>query len=101
MFVVQASTPSLMLPTSDHISGQDLTTSMKTILSLVLSILASIGAAALRVYGGSECFYAILLMPIQGALTELWDELFGVRPHYSVYIGSTDAIILGELIQGI
>ncbi|CAD0099103.1 unnamed protein product [Aureobasidium mustum] len=72
-----------MLTTSDHISGQDLITSMKTILSLVFSILASIGAAALR------------------ALTELWDELFGVRPLYSVYIGSTDAIILGELIQGI
>lgn len=38
---------------------------------------------------------------MKGTFTELWDELFGVKPRFTVYIGSADAIALGELINGI
>ncbi|KAG9515793.1 hypothetical protein KCV07_g7176, partial [Aureobasidium melanogenum] len=72
-----------MFPISDYSSSHDLISSMKTILSLVFHILASIGAATL-------C-----------TLTQIWDELFGVKPLFSVYIGSIDAIVLGELLNGI
>ncbi|KAH0373246.1 hypothetical protein KCU65_g699, partial [Aureobasidium melanogenum] len=65
---------------SDH---HDLVSSMKTVLSLVFHFLASIGAATL-------C-----------ALTELWDEIFGVKPMLSVHIGSADAVVLGDLLNGI
>lgn len=90
-----------MFAIDNHLSENDVVSSIKAMLSMAFSVFASIGAAALSMYGVSGCLYATLLISMKGTFTELWDELFGVKPPFTVYIGSADAIALGELINGI